>query len=90
MRRNEEDFGECELELVHVSRRLHEAKAVEALLGEAGIEYLVEPRTYRGTILLVVPVERVGAFFYVRPEDAAASRGVLTAAGRSVVAAEQG
>ena len=77
MRREPEWFGENEVELVQLSRKLREAKAVEAALDEAGIEYAVEADKYQATFLLVFPTERWGAFFYVRPEDAARARELL-------------
>ena len=88
MRRDEDDFGEEELELIHISRKLKEAKAVEALLTELEIDYLVEPRTFRATLFLVIPVERVGAYFYVRILEAPDCREVLASRGHTIVEVE--
>ena len=77
MRQDTEFFGEDDVELVHLSRKLREAKAVEAALDEAGIDYAVEPDRYAATVLFVFPTERIGAFFYVRPADAARARETL-------------
>ena len=77
MRRDPEDFGELELPLLFIARKLKEALAVEDLLTAAGIDYLVEPDTYRGGIIFAS--ERVGAFFYVAPENAVEARAALRA-----------
>ena len=52
--------------LVHISKRLKEALAVEELFKGAGIDYEVEPDTYVGGIIF--RAERTGAFFYVDEE----------------------
>lgn len=67
MRQSPEFFGEEDLPLVYIAKKLKEALAIEKLLGDAGLDYLVEPEKYRGGVLFVS--ERVGAFFYVRPKD---------------------
>lgn len=79
MRQAPEYFGEQELELVYVAKKLDEALAVEALFTQGGLEYLVEPDRYRGGVIF--QTERVGAFFYVTPEDAETARGALRSAG---------
>ena len=76
MRKQPDDFGDAELSLVYVARKLKDALALESVLTAAGVDYLVEPDTYRGGI--VFRSERVGAFFYVAPEAADAARQVLS------------
>ena len=88
MRRDEDFFGEQELELIHISRKLREAKTVEALLTELGIDYLVEPRTFRTTLLIVFPVDRIGAHFYVPIPEAPGSRKQLAARGHTIIEVE--
>lgn len=66
MRRDAEFFGEQELVLVHVARRLKEAVRLEKTLDAGSIDYLVEPTPYMAGILF--RSERVGAFFYVALE----------------------
>jgi hypothetical protein len=73
--RDAEFFGEQELVLIYIAKRLKEALALEELLTQASIDYLVEPDTYRGGIIFVT--ERIGAFFYVAPPDADRSRELL-------------
>lgn len=75
MQRDVEFFGETELSLLYVAKKLKEALALEDLLSAAGIDYLVEPDTYRGGIIFVS--ERVGAFFYVHPDHLDSAQGVL-------------
>jgi hypothetical protein len=76
VRKEPDYFGERELALIYVARKLKEALAIEAALTAAGVDYLVEPDTYTGGI--VFRSERVGAFFYVAPEGAEAARRVLS------------
>jgi hypothetical protein len=77
MRREAEFFGEVDLSLLYVAKKLKEALALEEVLTNAEVEYLVEPDTYRGGIIFVS--ERIGAFFYVAPEGLEAAQGVLRA-----------
>lgn len=66
MLRNEEFFGDQDLALVYIAKRLKEAKRLEQVLTAANLDYLVETDTYRGGFIFVS--ERVGAFFYVHPD----------------------
>jgi hypothetical protein len=68
-------FDGHEPDLVYIGKRLRDALNVEKLFDAAGIDYGVEPDTYTGGV--VFRTERVGAFFYVRPADGEAARGVL-------------
>jgi hypothetical protein len=67
MRREPDFFGDRELALIYIAKRLRDALKLEKLLTDAGMDYLVEPDRYSGGIIF--RTERVGAFFYV-PEDA--------------------
>jgi hypothetical protein len=79
MRREPEDFGDRELTLIHVARKLKHALRVEELLTNAGIDFAVEAdRYWIGTIFRR---ERIGAFFYVLPEAEEAGRQTLRLAG---------
>ena len=75
MRCDLEFFNGAELDLLYMARRLREALAVETVLGQAKIEYFVEPGPYKGGLLF--PRELTGAFFYVLPADLARAREVL-------------
>lgn len=77
MRQQPEFFGEQELELLYIAKKLKEALALEKLLTDSGLDYLVEPDKYSGGIIF--RAERVGAFFYVAPADEARARELLTA-----------
>lgn len=75
MRQEPDFFGEQELNLIYIAKRLKEALRLEQLLTDAGFDYLVEPDKYSGG--LVFQTERVGAFFYVAPENHDAARSAL-------------
>ena len=79
MRREPEDFGDEELNLVYVARKLAEALEVEQALTTAGFDYLAEPDTYKGGV--VFQTERVGVFFYVTPSNDAGARAALVKGG---------
>jgi hypothetical protein len=79
MKRDPDFFGEQELELVYIAKKLKEALKLESLLTTAGIDYLVEPDRYRGGVIFAS--ERIGAFFYVVPEIAGLSRELLSSNG---------
>lgn len=61
--------------MIYIAKKLKEAEALEAILEAAGIDYDVEPDTYRGGIIFVT--ERIGAFFYVNPGDVPKAHEVL-------------
>jgi hypothetical protein len=79
MRREADFFGNQELVLVYVARRLKEALALEKVFDDAGLEYLVDPAPYQSGILF--RAQRIGAFFYVAPELEGTSRAVLLESG---------
>lgn len=75
MRKDPDHFGEQDLALIYIARRLKEALKVEKILSDAGFDYLVEPDTYSGGFIF--HSERIGAFFYVAPGDERAVRDLL-------------
>jgi hypothetical protein len=75
MQRAPEHFGDQELTLIYIAKRLTEALRLESVLTEAGLDYLVEPDKYSGGIIF--QSERVGAFFYVAPGDESMAKGTL-------------
>ena len=75
MRRDPDFFGEQELNLLYVARKLKEALSLEKLLTDAGVDYLVEPDKYSGGVIF--RSERVGAFFYVLPDSLEGAREVM-------------
>ena len=75
MRQEQDFFGDAELSLLYIAKKLNEALKVEETLTDASIDYLVEPDTYRGGIIFAS--ERIGAFFYVAPEHLEQARELL-------------
>ncbi|MBI4904534.1 MAG: hypothetical protein HY820_12910 [Acidobacteria bacterium] len=79
MRREPDYFGERDLPLVYIAKKLKEALALEELLTAAGVEYLVEADSYRGGVIFLS--ERIGAFFYIEPEQEAKARELMASSG---------
>jgi hypothetical protein len=75
MRRDPDYFGDQEMELIYIAKRLKDAMRVEELLTEAGIDYAVEADTYQGGVIFLR--QRTGAFFYVLPEAMERAREVV-------------
>jgi hypothetical protein len=75
LRQEPDHFGDQELNLVYVAKKLKEALRLEKLFTDAGMDYLVEPDKYRGGIIF--QTERVGAFFYVAPENDRLAREIM-------------
>lgn len=79
MRKDPETYGDRELTLVYVARKLKDALRLEQVLHDAGVDYCVEAdRYWSGTIFRR---ERVGAFFFVLPELEESTRATLRGAG---------
>jgi hypothetical protein len=76
VKRDAEFFGDREMSLIYIAKRLKQALALEAVLTEAGVDYAVEPDHYTGGIIF--RSQRVGAFFYVLPEVEETARRILT------------
>lgn len=66
MRREESFFGQQELALIYIAKKLKEAQELEGVLDAAGVDYLIETDMYLGGLLF--RSERIGAFFYVTDE----------------------
>lgn len=79
MRRDEAYFGDQELILLYIAKRLREAQALEDLLTEQGIDYFVEADLYMGGVLFRRALH--GAFFYVARGSDARARELLAARG---------
>lgn len=79
MLREPDYFEDQELTLIYVAKKLKEALALEQLLTESGLEYLVEPDRYSGGIIF--RSERIGAFFYVAPADEEKARTTMREGG---------
>jgi len=79
MRREPEFFGEQDLVLIYIAKRLREALALEKVLTDGGLDYLVEPDHYSGGVIF--RSQRVGAFFYVAPQTESAARALMRGKG---------
>ncbi|HUA86602.1 MAG TPA: hypothetical protein VMB85_22240 [Bryobacteraceae bacterium] len=79
MRQEPDFFGEQELVLIYVAKKLKEALQLEKVLSDAGFDYLVEPDKYAGGIIF--RSERIGAFFYVDERSEPAARALMQNAG---------
>jgi hypothetical protein len=88
MRHEPEHFGDQELNLVYVAKKLEEALRVEEALTTAGFDYLAEPDTYKGGV--VFQSERVGVFFYVTPANDSGARAALERGGFKAYQSERG
>jgi hypothetical protein len=67
VRREPDHFGDRELVLVYIAKKLRDALALEALFTERSVDYLVEVDNYTGGVIF--RSERAGAFFYVLESD---------------------
>jgi hypothetical protein len=79
MLRPREYFGDQELVLIYIARRLREARAVEDALSSGDLDYAVIPEQYAGGVFFTS--KRVGAFFYICPASMARARAALLASG---------
>lgn len=76
MRRDPEYFGDREMDLIFIAKRLKDALRLEDLLTQAEIDYAVETDTYQGGVMFLS--ERTGAFFYVLPDVLDRAKEVMT------------
>ena len=75
MRRDPDYFGDREMDLIFIAKRLKDALRLEDLLTQAHIDYAVETDTYQGGVVFLS--ERTGAFFYVLHEALQRAQEVL-------------
>jgi len=80
MRREPNYFGEEELALVYLARRLKDALAVEQIFDVSGLDYALETGPYQSGLLF--RSSKVGVYFYVRPQDAEQALTALSQHGR--------
>lgn len=76
MRQDPSFFDNHSPHLIYIAKKLKESLAVELLFSENEVDYGLETDSYRGG--LVFQTERVGVFFYVRPDAEALARDLLT------------
>ena len=82
MKREPEFFGDQELDLIFIAKKLREALQLEDLLTAASIDYAVEVEEYRGGFIF--QTLRKGAFIYVQPENLARAKQIVLDAGLTV------
>jgi hypothetical protein len=66
MKQDADYFQDIEPELIFIAKRLRDALKLESVFDAAGIDYAVEADHYLGGVIF--KSQRMGAFFYVRPE----------------------
>ena len=76
MRQDPSFFDNHNPRLIYIAKKLKESLAVELLLSENEVDYGLETDSYRGGYIF--QSERVGVFFYVRPDAEARARDLLT------------
>lgn len=79
MKRDSSWFEGVEPQLVFIAKKLRHAKALEETFDEAQVDYGVEADHYVGGFIF--RTTRVGAFFYVRPEEKDRAEAVMLAHG---------
>lgn len=79
MKRESDFFGDTELDLLYLARKLREALRLEELLTDAGLDYLVETGPYVSGFL--IKRDLTGAYFYVAPVDLERAQDILTGGG---------
>ncbi|HKD06604.1 MAG TPA: hypothetical protein VKB79_11955 [Bryobacteraceae bacterium] len=67
MKKEADWFDGREPQLIYIAKRLREAQRLEEVLDASGVDYSVEADEYQGGVIF--RRTRIGAFFYVRPED---------------------
>jgi hypothetical protein len=72
-------FADKEPVLVYIAKKLKDALQLESVFDAAGVDYGVEADEYKGGVLF--HAVRVGAFFYVLPESAAAAHEAMRRSG---------
>jgi hypothetical protein len=66
MKKDADYFDNHDPQLIYIAKRLRDATALESILTASDIDYSVEPDEYQGGVIF--KTNRIGAFFYVRPE----------------------
>jgi hypothetical protein len=80
VRREPDFFGDQELVLVYMARRLKDALAVEKIFEERGPDYALETGHYQSGLLF--RTTKIGVFFYVMPQDEGRARALLLEQGK--------
>jgi hypothetical protein len=78
VKRDPEFFGDREMDLVYIAKRLKDALRLEETLTAGGIDFAVETDEYLGGFIFKRKL--TGAFFYVLPESLEAAHQKMTEA----------
>ena len=84
MRRDPDFFGETELVLVYMAKRLKHALAIEKIFDEGGVDYFLETGSYLSGLLF--RTSKVGVYFYTTAPDEKHALALLAACGFRVEA----
>ena len=79
MRQEAEFFGDQEMDLLYIAKRLKDAQKLEGILDANSLDYAVETDKYQGGVVFLA--ERVGAFFYVLPSALESAQALLKQSG---------
>jgi hypothetical protein len=79
MKKDAEWFEGREPDLIYIAKRLSDAQQLEQVLDASAVDYGIEPDEYQGGVIF--RRTRVGAFFYVRPEDRERALAAMAEAG---------
>jgi hypothetical protein len=83
LRRDPDFFEDQELHLIYMARKLKESLAVERVLDVERLDYAVEPAYYQSGLLF--RSTKIGAYFYVLPQDARRARLLLERQGYAAI-----
>ena len=79
MKKEADWFEGREPQLIYIAKRLREAQRLEKALDAADVNYGVEADAYQGGVIF--RRTRIGAFFYVLPEDRGRADEAMTEGG---------
>jgi hypothetical protein len=82
MRRDAEFFGDQELVLVYMARRLKHSLSVEKIFNDSALDYYLETDSYQSGLLF--RSTKIGAFFYATSSEEARARALLSERGYKV------
>jgi hypothetical protein len=82
MRREPEFFDDQELVLVYMARRLKHSLAVEKILDEGNVDYVLETGPYQSGLLF--RSTKVGVYFYATSAEEGRVRALLSSRGYGI------
>jgi hypothetical protein len=79
MKKDAEWFEGREPHLIYIAKHLSDAQRLEEIFNASAVDYGVEADEYQGGVIF--RRTRVGAFFYIRPEDRERALATMAQAG---------